>query len=228
LDDFFFEYQFFGAILSAVAHAFSKRITSAAIASCDSIPDLTFVKKRNLKPFGSHPLLDPNYSSSYLQIRHVGLNLPRLQRARLVSQWDTALQNIQVCPRNWPGNNCGECEKCVRTMLELLVLGAMDKSRAFPKDDVTEEMVSSIDISPPHMKNSYGYAQNYLELIAPLKKIGRYDLVLATERLLARYQRRLKYGEWDWRKKIRQFDQKYLKGKVAGLKRFIFTKRHKT
>ena len=157
------------------------------------------------------------FLSSYLQIRHVGLHLSRLQRARLVTQWDTALQNIQVCPRNWPGNNCGECEKCVRTMLELLVLGALDRSRAFPKDDVTEEMISSIDMSLPHMKNSYGYEQNYFELIAPLKNIGRYDLARAIERLLGRYQRRLRYGEWNWRIKVKQFDQRYLKGKVAGL-----------
>jgi hypothetical protein len=113
-------------------------------------------------------------------------------------------------------------------MLELLVLGALDRSRAFPEDDVTEDMILNIDIGLPHNKNSYGTTQNYLELIAPLEKIGRYDLVRATERLLGRYQRRLKYGEWDWRKKIRQFDQKYLKCKVAGLKRSVYDKRDKT
>lgn len=206
LNDFLFGYLFAGAILSAVAHAFSKRLTSASIASCDSISDLAFVKKRNLKPLGTHPLLDPNFSSHNLRIHHVGLNLSRLQRAELVACWDSALQNITVCPKNWPGNNCGECEKCIRTMLELLVLGVLHRSRAFPNDDVTEEMISKLEISPPLMKNSYGVEPDYIELIGPLKEIGRYDLVRAIEKLLNRYRLRSKY-RWDWnsvKKRLKQ------------------------
>jgi hypothetical protein len=37
--------------------------------------------------------------------------------------------------------NCGKCEKCVRTMLGLLAVGAMDKTDAFPVKDVSRELV---------------------------------------------------------------------------------------
>ena len=53
-------------------------------------------------------------------------------------------------------------------MLALLALGALGKSRAFPVDDVTEEMLSNISIT----RQPFFYE----ELISPLKQCGREDL----------------------------------------------------
>lgn len=189
LDDDFFEYQFQGAILAAVAHAFSGRLTSVSIAASDSIPGMAVARKENLRPWGSHPLLDQNYSSSNLRILHDGLTLSRLERTELVANWNEALQNVQVCPREWPGKNCGKCDKCVRTMLGLVVLEALERTHAFPKDDVSEEMVSKIKITNPFAKTDYS------ELITPLRVKGRYDLVRAIDKIIARYDHRMRYGE---------------------------------
>jgi hypothetical protein len=211
--------QSHGAILGAVGHVFERRLTTVSIASSDDIPSLTLLKQENLKPLGSHPLLEPNYGSSTLRIRHDGLTLSRLDKTRLVSDWDTALQNIRVCGPNWPGRNCGECEKCIRTMLALLALGALDKTRAFPPDDIAPEMLAEINIKKPVFQDSYSYEQNYLELLPLLRERGRDDLVRAVEDVLRRF-----YASGPSLKaRIRRLDRQYLMGTLGKLKKSVFS-----
>jgi hypothetical protein len=80
----FWYYKFMGAALAAVAHAFARRLTVVSIAADYDIP--------NQRPHGSHPLLDPYYSSSDLRIRHDGIALSRFAKTKLVAEWDVALQ----------------------------------------------------------------------------------------------------------------------------------------
>jgi len=53
----------------------------------------------------------------------------------LVVGWNMVLQSLQACNRieEYQANmvNCGKCEKYVRTMLALMVLGVLDKTNAF-------------------------------------------------------------------------------------------------
>ncbi|MCK4785576.1 MAG: hypothetical protein KAV87_17615, partial [Desulfobacteraceae bacterium] len=183
----------------------------------DDIPNLSLLKRQNLKPFGSHPLTDPNYSSSELRIRHGGLTLSRLDRTKLIVDWDVALQHIKVCQPNWPGENCGQCEKCVRTMLALVALGALDKTGAFPHNDVSEEMVSKIKIKRPLIENSYSVEDDYLELIPFLRKRGRHDLVRAIERLIERYRN----PEGSIIDRIRRYSRKRFKSNAVKLMKLI-------
>lgn len=186
-----------GAVFSAIAHAFTQRFSVVSIASSFDIP--------NLHPHGSHPLLDPNYSSSDLLIRHDGIALSRLEKTKLVADWKIALQHLRVCnvyKRYRPDRlNCGECEKCVRTMLALLALGVLDQTHAFPRQDVSAEEVKSPDrITVPF----------YKELLAPLAERNRHDLVHAIERGLAEYYDR----EPGIKASIKRFDRKYLGGNL--------------
>ena len=155
--------SFFGAVLAAVAHAFSKRIDLAWLASSYDVA--------HLHPCGSHPLLDPEYGSYDLRIRHRDLGLGRLQKIRIVSEWDTAFQNFRVCLANVPDRlNCGRCEKCVRTMLELEALGLLDRTRAFADDRVEPEWLDAFSITIRTREPFYE------ELVAPLRERGRGDL----------------------------------------------------
>jgi hypothetical protein len=204
-----------GAILGAVAHAFAKRLSSVSISASDSIPGLSYVKKYNFKPHGSHPLLDPNYSSSDLRIRHADVTLSRLDKTRLIADWEVALQNIRVCGPNWPGKNCGRCEKCIRTMLALIATGSLKKTEAFPGNDVTDKLVSTINIKKPVF--GYSVEDDYLELLVPLAERGRHDLVHAIEQLLKRSHSRNK----SLKTRMKRFDSKYLNGHLVRLKRFL-------
>lgn len=172
--------EFMGACLSSVAHAFARRLTRASI---NSDYDVT-----NVIPLGSHPLVDPNYSSNDLAIRHEGITMSRFEKTRLVSGWGPALRHLRVCNRTelyQPGRlNCSNCEKCVRTMLALLALGVLDRAEAFPVREVSEELVmATVTLQPSTFPL-------YRELIAPLEATGRHDLVRAIRRKMAEHRRR--------------------------------------
>jgi hypothetical protein len=206
--------EFMGAAFAAVAHAFSNRLTLAYIAATDDIPGLALIKKQCPTPFSTHPLIDPNYSSADLQIKHDGMCLSRLDKTRLVAEWDLALRHLRVCNcvKSYKPDlfNCGKCEKCIRTMLALLVVNALDKTTTFAEHDVSEENLQKIKIAKPITKGGYSGERYYLELIPYLIQKGRYDLAHGIKRLIWR-----SHHSWmNPKKKIKQLD-KYITKAVS-------------
>ncbi len=162
---------FFGAVLAAVAHAFVPRMNLVYVASSYDLP--------NLHRCGSHPLLDPAYSSAQMRIIHKDVHLSRMEKHRIVSGWDAAFQNFRVCLANTPDRlNCGVCEKCTRTRTELLALGVLHKTKAFVEDDVTAEELLKYSIT------IRGREIFYRDMLEPLAEIGRTDLVEVIEKKL--------------------------------------------
>jgi len=202
----FFANQFHGAILASVAHAFNRTLSRVHIASSDSIGTLT--------PFGSHLLIEPNYSSYATRIFYSDIVSSRLEKVRLVSEWDVALQNIRVCGTNYPGKNCGLCEKCIRTKLELFALGKLEETTAFSHELTAEMILSRVKIRDSDLELAYS------EVIPLLTEKGRHDLVRAIKRKLGEYW----YGEplrRKWRRGIRRFVQRQFRGVIANDKRLI-------
>jgi len=195
--------EFEGAVFASIAHAFSKLFSVVSLASTFEIP--------YVHPHGSHPLLDCNYSSYDLRIRHDLITLSRLEKIRLLSDWDPALRHLRVCQKSelYQSNqfNCSQCEKCVRTMMELLVFGALDRSTAFQKTYVTEEMVNkTISLTD----TTYPF---YPELYIALVDSKRYDLARAVQQKIVHYKEpkwktnlkkivRYKEPEWKTNSKI--------------------------
>jgi hypothetical protein len=160
--------KFFGAVLAAVAHAFVSRLNMVFIASSYDIT--------HLHPCGSHPLLDPVYSSYNLRIVHRDLELSRMEKLQIVASWDAAFQHLRVCLANVPDRlNCGRCEKCVRTMLEFLAINELHKTTAFEENDVSPELLSAFSI---RIRDREPF---YQEILPLLKDQGRDDLVEAIE-----------------------------------------------
>jgi hypothetical protein len=209
----FWIHEFMGATFAAIAHLFSKRITALSINSCHDIP--------NLMPYGSHPLLNPNYSSSDMRIRHEGIHLSRFEKTKIISDWDLALQHLRVCnDTNYyhPGMlNCGKCEKCIRTMLALLACGVLEKTGAFPIKNVSDELVNEA----VHL--GANTIPLYDELLAPLAKKGRNDLVRAIEHKMDEFYQQQKNEMWRKRtlEPIAEFDRRHLKGNLKKLKQFV-------
>lgn len=213
-------YQYQGGALAGAAHLFTKRLDLVNIACTYDIP--------NLRPFGNHPLIEPNFSSYDMQIRHDGLALSRLDKVRLIADWDVGLRSIRVCNQigRWdsgsqsyrdrnplaPGTlNCGKCWKCVVTMLDLLIAGALHKATTFPNNDVSDDLIRS-SFNPNHQN-----VCEFVDLIAPLTAMGRDDLARAIEHNIAVYLDR-EPGLKGW---VKRFDRKYLKGNLAGFKRAV-------
>lgn len=197
----FWAYQFQGTALAAVAHAFTRRLDTVSIASSLDI--------EHQMPYGTHPLLDPSYSSRDMRIRHENVTMSRFDKVALIAEWDVALQNMRVCNRTYDYRpetfNCGQCEKCVRTMLELLALGKLGETNAFPVHDVSPELLlSRAGINDHHLE------MDYTVLLEPLARIGRHDLVQALQ-----HKRAMKYGR---RAKLGRFGRTYLGGRLSRIK----------
>jgi hypothetical protein len=125
-----------GAALAAVAYALAPNHGKVYIASSYPYADL--------HPWGSHPLLDPRWSTETVQIVHDG-GETRMDKLRVIIQYPEALSRLRVCWESLGNYNCGLCEKCVRTMLALRALG-VDRCTAFP-DTLTPGLVRRQEIS---------------------------------------------------------------------------------
>lgn len=161
-----------GAFLAGLAHFLGGRLRKVKISA-------TF-DAANLEPWGSHPLLDPFYSSAHMAIDHCGLEMSRLAKTAIVAEWPVALDHVNVCVSpNSVGENCGRCEKCLRTMLALIALGKLNATAAFPRRDLRAE-----DLANLKLENAY-QASCYHDLLLPLRDRGRSDLAAVLERKLA-------------------------------------------
>jgi len=86
-------------------------------------------------PWGSNMALDQNWSTEKITFQHDGSEVTRLDKVVLqVSKSPTALRHLRVCYKNVDGAyNCGQCDKCLRTMVNLYIAGVLDKAKTFPK-----------------------------------------------------------------------------------------------
>ena len=99
-------------------------------------------------PWGSTPLTDPLCSTATMAIRHDGCDAGRTEKVRWLATQTQVVEHLRVC---WEGSeldrNCGECEKCIRTMLNFWATNLPIPS-AFPTE-LTPERVASIRIRNP-------------------------------------------------------------------------------
>ena len=187
-DGYFFTYKWHGAVLSSVAHFFSKGFSKAYIAST--------ADAAHLHPWGSHPLLDSYYSSAHLRIEHHALDMSRFSKTALVAEWPVGLQNILVCQgKNSGKTNCGLCEKCIRTMTGLVALGKLRDCGSFPADDVSPELLNTL--WEYDMIYSEYQVSCYSELIPALRKCGRDDLAAVLQQTLLLYAQKQRQSRLD-------------------------------
>lgn len=96
-------------------------------------------------PWGSTPLTDPLCSTGAMQMEHDGCGFDRCEKVAWLSSHSNVLSELRVC---WEGpgkdRNCGECEKCTRTMLNFWAMG-LSVPNAFPTD-LTPDRVRSVRI----------------------------------------------------------------------------------
>lgn len=114
-----------GAALASVALLLQADLAQAFIPSTHTYADMF--------PWGSHPLLDHRWSTEGIRLAHDGCEATRFEKMEAVAQSPVALQTLRVCFRNHGGAyNCGRCEKCLRTMVSLEILGALSRCTTFP------------------------------------------------------------------------------------------------
>jgi hypothetical protein len=113
-----------GAALAAVAHFLAPAFEKIYIPSTYALPFLA--------PYGSHPGLDPLWTSKSLELIHDGIEATRFDKIGALCSWDVAVRNLRVCFRLVEGKyNCCACKKCLWTMAILRAHGALDRARSF-------------------------------------------------------------------------------------------------
>jgi len=74
-----------------------------------------------LVPLGTHPLTDPLYSNECVSIIHDGAEVRRIDKVIQMAEPESVLAHIRVCINDM-NVNCGQCVKCLRTMIPLHLL----------------------------------------------------------------------------------------------------------
>jgi hypothetical protein len=170
-----------GAALAAVGHA---AISGPAFLFIAASHDVA-----NPVPIGSHPAVDGLFSSQRVTVVHDGARFPRFHKVRELASWPAALEALRVCPGN-PRNrlNCGICEKCLRTRLELLAAGIEETATLGPS-------LTPIELWDADAVGPIGdRAITYEDLLAPLRARGFGPLCDVLEQKIRAYRESI--GKW--------------------------------
>ncbi len=204
----FFERRWYGAAFLSGVHLLSS-VTAASIAAGQHAA-------AGMVPSGSHPSLDGFFSTGAIEVRHDGADRSRLDKVRGFAH-DPALRHLFVC-HSWPdpdAPNCGRCEKCLRTLAEILVCGGIDAAESFPRGTLTAEAVSGSELR-------IDSAVFWGDLVAPLREAGREDLSREAARIASAALRR---KAWlfggGWRSVLRRIDGRLLGGRGMALGRRV-------
>jgi hypothetical protein len=89
-----------------------------------------------LYPWGSHPVLDRLWSTETLDVVHDGCEMVTIDKTRYIleARPELVFDTLRPCGGYGPGYNCGACIKCLRTMLDLLQFGYLDRSTTLPHE----------------------------------------------------------------------------------------------
>lgn len=101
----------------------------------------------HLCPLGSHPDIDHLWSTEALAVSHDGADVSRVEKVdRQIAHSPLALKHLRVCYANAKGAyNCGKCRKCLLTMVNLYLAGALDRAVTFP-DNIDTGLVAGLTL----------------------------------------------------------------------------------
>jgi hypothetical protein len=137
---------------------------------------------RLLRPWGTHPFTDPLLSTCRLDLRDDGGPYDRSAKSAVVAQSELAMQNLRVCWADRSDRNCGRCEKCLRTLADMDILGALDRCVTFPPGCYRMEALAQLRLRNPHDRGTMA------RLAVHAKRRGRPEIARAIARSLRRYE----------------------------------------
>jgi hypothetical protein len=107
----------FSSALAAVGKCVTSRVDEVLIGSYGTYAEAI--------PHASSPLIDPMWSCRRQSVVHFSCRVNRRQKMQVIGHvTPQLLRGLRVCYLNPEGEyNCGRCEKCLRTALQLALLG---------------------------------------------------------------------------------------------------------
>jgi hypothetical protein len=137
-----------GGALAALGHACSGELGEIVISSAYT--------RESGHAWGSSWDTDPGWSSSGLKVSHFGEEFTRDEKMRAVVHNPLVRDHIRVCWENRAETgNCGECEKCVRVMVYVELLGEDVDRWPFGGSGTLVERLDSVEFVHPQQVSSY-------------------------------------------------------------------------
>jgi hypothetical protein len=167
---------------------------------------------------GSHLTIDHLWSTEALSFVHDGWEASRMDKIDWqIAHSPLALKHLRVCYNNGKKStyNCGNCEKCLRTMVSLYAAGVLDRAETFPSH-IDPDRLAAVTIE------GYDDAVFHWENLAALRARGLApDLQRALETALARAANRAASPRTVARRikgNIDYLDHSYARGTLRGIK----------
>ena len=173
-----------GAGLAAVGLALGPLLGRVLIPSSDTtLPSVRWLP--------SNPLTDPLWSTDATEFIHDGCEATRLQRIqRRLAASELALRHLRVCFANYRRGaatrwNCGRCDKCLHTMVQLAAAGVLERCPAF----------AGLPLEPAAVRRLRPYPRDHAvqlgEALARLERDGRCAELRAVLRVIVSRRRQL-------------------------------------
>jgi hypothetical protein len=117
-----------GGCLAAVALCLRKGLKQVYVPSSCTVDQQI--------PWGTHLETDKYWGTEKVTFTHDGTEASRVDKiAWQIAKSPTALEYLRVCYMNEKDTfNCGVCEKCLRTMINLYIADVLHKAKTFPSE----------------------------------------------------------------------------------------------
>ncbi len=166
-----------GAGLATVLHVLSAGLGTGIIGSSHVWGGLL--------PWGSSPVIDPLWSGRRLEVIHDDSTYHRVEKTEFVARHPEAMGAINVCDIRIDGEgyqNCSRCQKCLRTMVTLDLLG-MANDTAAPAFDWSDYASGAFAKVFLRTDNDVSYV---LDIRERAVDVGRTDVAQACDTALKR------------------------------------------
>ena len=165
-----------GAGLASVALSLERRFRTVYVAGSGS--------HRIVRPWGSHVITDPLFSSWRTAIVFDAAAYLRTDKIEHLVERPIALRALRVCWALGSDENCGTCNKCLRTMLTLDLCGALGQAVTFPSKTIDLARIARMDCS------QFVDIREMEDIHALAVARKRTDVIDAVNRALGRTRRR--------------------------------------
>lgn len=129
-------------------------------------------------PWGSTAITDPLFSTSVTQTEPYGVGYSRFDKIAYIARHEIALDTLHVCWQDQSHANCGQCEKCLRTLIALDLLGVRGRAASFPTSPLDLGRLAEVWRHGPQLVGMYE------DLKSRASSIGRTDVVAAIDACL--------------------------------------------
>jgi hypothetical protein len=156
----------FNSGLMSILHTFSAGCSAAIHAT-----DHNYRHELRMPPYGSNMAVNHLLGNPWFPVVSTGGTHRRIERVEFLRDHPVLLEELRVCYQpHAGGSNCGHCEKCVRTQLELRAVGlGMAAGKAFPSP-MTVRDVRGATINNPTVLMHF---EDILERLSPDDELRR-------------------------------------------------------